>query len=316
MQDFGLNLKQLKCFYYVASAQSFTKAAAQLGVNQPATTKQVRELESYYNIELFDRNSNTPTLTEIGACLYAQAEQIMELAREAERSVLAMKRRPGGIVRVGCTKTHAHAVLAKYVGDFVNAHPSVAVELGEGGSSQLLTDLLYGRTDVVIAGGIDYTELHGAFRAVPFSGHETAELVAVVAPSHRFAKSRSVAIEDVLREPLVLREQGSGTRKVIDTYAEHRRIEMRPLLETGNLDVIKAVIHSVGGVGILASISVISEIEGGSLMAVPFTTPIHINVDVVVRKDGYQPPALPLFLDLLLNPDTNAEPPPKRRGRP
>jgi len=308
MKGFNLNLKQLKCFYYVAKARSFTKAAAQLWVSQPAATKQVQALEKYYGVDLFVKNTNPPVLTEIGACLYAQAEQIMRLAQEAEHSVLSMRQRPGGVIRLGCTKTHAHAVLPGYIGRFLRAHPSVAVELEEGASAQLLADLLYGRMDVVIAGGIEYAELDGSFHAVPFSGHEVAELVAVVPPSHRFAGRASIAIEEVLREePLILRERGSGTREVVEKHAERHHTLTRPLLETGNLDVIKKVIHTLGGVGILASISVSAEIEAGSLVAIPFTEPIKINSDVVTRKEGYQPPALPLFLSTLLQKDSSAE---------
>ncbi|HSH69443.1 MAG TPA: LysR family transcriptional regulator, partial [Deferrisomatales bacterium] len=102
---FDLNLKQLRTFYFVAKHLSFTRAAKDLFISQPAVTMQVDALEQHCETRFFSREKNHLTLTEAGAILFRYAEQIMGLAFEAEQAVSELKVNPHGVLRIGTTRT-------------------------------------------------------------------------------------------------------------------------------------------------------------------------------------------------------------------
>jgi DNA-binding transcriptional LysR family regulator len=129
---FDLNLKQLKVFYYVARRLSFTQAARELFITQPAVTKQIDALEQHCETRLFVRERGGLTLTEAGAVLFSYARQIMRLAFEAEQAVSDLKRNPHGVLRLGTTKTFARYLMPPYILRFHEAFPRIRIQLDEG----------------------------------------------------------------------------------------------------------------------------------------------------------------------------------------
>ncbi len=302
---FELNLKQLKVFYYAAKHLSFTRAAEELFITQPAVTMQISALERQYGLRLFLRRKNELSLTEAGTVLFSYAEKIMETAFEAERALFNLKANPHGVLRIGTTKTFARHLLAPYILRYQAAFPRVRIQVDEGSSEEMAMSVLYGRNDLAIVGRIPYPE---RLEAIPFPATPTDELVLIVPPSHRLAGRDRVSFHDLADEPLVLREKGSGTRHVIVSRLEGEGIAPRILLEAGNVDFIKDLVRTGAGVSIVGEISVREEVARGTLVALRFAEPLPIHIDVVLPKEG--PRLLPVrsFLDFLLEEQAGAPP--------
>ena len=112
---FDLNLKQLKVFYFVAKHLSFTRAAEELFISQPAVTMQISALERQYGLALFSRKKNELSLTEAGSVLFPYSEKLVELGFEAERALFNLKANPHGLLRIGTTKAFARYLLSPYI---------------------------------------------------------------------------------------------------------------------------------------------------------------------------------------------------------
>ena len=294
---FDLNLKQLKVFYYAARHLSFTRAAEELFITQPAVTMQISALERQYGLRLFVRQKNRLALTEAGELLYSYAEKIMEMAFEAERALFHLKANPHGVLRIGTTKTFARHLLAPYILRYQAAFPRVRIQVDEGSSEEMALSVLYGRNDLAIVGRIPYPD---RLEAVPFPARPTDELVLIVPPGHRLAGRRRVELRDLEGESVVLRERGSGTRHALLSRAEREGVSLDVLLEAGNVDFIKDLVRTGAGVSVVGEISVRDEVARGDLVALPFADPLPIHIDVVLPREG--PRLLPVrsFLDFLL----------------
>jgi len=290
---FDLNLKQLKVFYYVAKHLSFTRAAEELFITQPAVTMQVSSLERQYGLRLFSRKKNELSLTEAGNVLYPYAERVMEIGFEAERALFNLKANPHGVLRIGTTKTIARYLLTPYILRFQTAFPRVRIKVDEGSSEEMAMSVLYGRNDLAIVGRISYED---RLETIPFPDHESDELFLAVPPSHPLATRDEVALAEIAEEPLILRERGSGTRHVILRRFEALGLSPRILLEAGNVDFIKDLIQRGAGVGILGEISVAQEVSMGTIHAVPITGRPVLEIDIVLAKGGHRSVPVKEFL--------------------
>lgn len=295
---FDLNLKQLKAFYYVAKNLSFTRAAEQLFITQPAVTMQISALERQYGLRLFSRQKNELGLTEAGRVLYPYAAKVVEIAFEAERALFSLKANPHGVLRVGTTKTITRYWLTPYILKFQQAFPLVKLQLDEGSSEEMALSLLYGRNDIAIVGRHRYRERLEAF---PFPAHAIDPLVLVVSPEHDLAGRREVALTDIVGEALILREKGSGTRYVLQNLLEEAGAQPNVLLEAGNVDFIKDLVSRGAGVSIVSAISVADEVARGELCAVPIAGKPSLHIDIVVQEGVHRTEALRSFMDFLLD---------------
>lgn len=294
---FDLNLKQLKVFYYVARHLSFTKAAEELFVTQPAVTMQIDALERHYGTRLFTRERKNLSLTEAGAMLYSYAERIMILAFEADQAMLNLKMHPHGVLRIGTTKTWARVLMPGYILRFQEKFPELRIQLDEGSSDEMALSVVYGRNDLAIVGRVDYDE---RLEVIPFPGHEKDEVVFVVPPDHPLAGRETVTMAEVAPLPLLLREQGSGIRRVIVEHARACGVELNVMLEASSVPFIKDLIRKGAAVSILTRISVEEELRAGTLKAVSFAGDgLAIDIDLVVPRGGYRSPAVRSFLEFL-----------------
>jgi len=295
---FDLNLKQLKVFYFVARHLSFTQAAKELFITQPAVTKQIDALEQHCEARLFVRERSKLTLTDAGDVLFSYAEQIMRLAFEAERAVSNLRTNPHGILRIGTTKTFARYLLPSYILRFHQAFPLIQIQLDEGSSQDMAQSVVHGRHDLGVVGRVPYDQ---RLEFIPFPSHEADDLMVVLHPEHPLANRERLDLEDIREEPLLLREKGSGTRRLILERFRERGIEPRILLEASNVGFIKDWITRGVGIGILGLMSIREELNQGLLAAIPLATEgLAIHIDLVIPREGYRPMAVRSFLGFLL----------------
>lgn len=200
---------RLKVFYTVAQKLSFTKAAQSLFITQPAVTKHIRELEQQLSVGLFRRNGNSIALTPAGQLLLKHAQKIQEAYIVLENELAQFSSMAGGHLRVGASTTLAQYVLPGILALFKTAHPVVDLSFITGNSEQIEHRLMQGQLDVGVVEGNSH---HPQVMYEPLARDE---IVLVTKADSKFARKTEIKPEQLSSIPLVLREQGSGTRDVL-----------------------------------------------------------------------------------------------------
>ena len=241
-----MRLTQLRSFHAVARAGGFTGAARLLHISQPTVTTQVRFLEEAYGVELFYRRGHKVTLTPLGEQLYEMAQRIFALESDATHLLEDSGELKSGHLRVGAVGPfHVTEMLAR----FNQRYPGVNVSVRVGNSEVVQQELLDYRTDVAVLA--QFTD-DPRFHAIPYSRHP---IVIFVPRNHRFASRRSIRMADLQDEPMILREEGSTTRKAFDDALRRAKVRPRTVMEIGSREAIREAV--IMGVGIAA----VSEIE-------------------------------------------------------
>jgi aminoethylphosphonate catabolism LysR family transcriptional regulator len=241
-----MRLTQLRSFHAVARAGGFTGAAKLLHISQPTVTTQVRFLEDAYGVELFHRRGHKVSLTALGEQLFEVAQRIFALEADATHLLEDSGELKTGHLRVGAVGPfHVTEMLAQ----FNRRYPGVNVSVRVGNSEVVQQELLDYRTDVAVLA--QFTD-DPRFHAVPYSRHP----VVIFAPrTHRFATRRSIRIAELEGEPMIVREEGSTTRKALDDALRRAGVRPRMVMEIGSREAIREAV--IMGVGIAA----VSEIE-------------------------------------------------------
>lgn len=288
-----LNLKQLRAFYISATCGSITLAAERLFITQPAVSMQVKALEHQYGVRLFVRGKKKLELTEAGERLYEVARKIFALVEEAEELLSHAKAFATDILKIGSTKTLVRYVLAPYISRFQESFPKVQIQIDEGSSAEMIQSVLLNQNDLAMVGRMPYDE---RLQAIPFARHE---LVLLASPGHHLCDRDEVSIKDLKGENLILREKGSGTRRVVEKIFEGTEIVSSAFIESGNVDFIKELVRIENGITILARMGVDKDVAQGNLKIVPLKEgPIMMDGDIVINKTRPLPKAAEAFLNV------------------
>lgn len=248
-----MRLTQLRSFHAVAKTGSFTKAAAHLHVSQPTITTQVRFLEESYNVELFHRSGKRVKLTQFGEQLLQLAQQIFTLEADAVNLLKDSGELRSGELRVAAVGPYH---VTKMLADFNLHYPDIKVSVSTGNSRDVLDRLLDYRADVGVLAQLVQDD---RFLSVPFS----KQPVAIFASSaHPFARRRSIKLRELQDERMVVREQGSTTRKALELALQSAGVKPRVVMEIGSREVIReAVLEGVG----IAAVSTVEFVPGPGL---------------------------------------------------
>jgi aminoethylphosphonate catabolism LysR family transcriptional regulator len=237
----SMRLTQLRSFYAVGKHGSVTAAARALHVSQPTVTTQVRALEESYGVELFHRSGRRIVLTAAGETLFAIAQRMFSSEQEAIDFLKESAGLGTGTIRVGAVgPLHAMEIVAA----FHLRYPGLHVSIRLGNSEETVRGLLSYETDVAVLAqyGAD-PRLH----YVPYRQHP---LVIIVPVTHRLARRRRVALEELRDEQMIMREPGSTTRKALEDALRQHGIEPNFALEVGSREAVREAV--ILGLGIAA----------------------------------------------------------------
>jgi DNA-binding transcriptional LysR family regulator len=257
-----LNVHQLKIFRTVVRAGSFSRAAEELRITQPSVSIQVRELERALGVELFEQVGKRIFLTEAGRVLDEYAVRILSLLEEAERAVRDLQGVSGGPLRVGANNTPGTYLLPPLLARVREQVPEADITLEILPTRRVYEKLLRNELDVGVVGdGMRHESI------VHFPYH-TDQLVVVVSPRHPLAARREVTAGELVRQRLILRERGSGTREAAERAFRSQGLVPTPAME---LHTNEAVVHAVAaglGVGVLSRLAVEDALRRGDLVVV------------------------------------------------
>jgi DNA-binding transcriptional LysR family regulator len=289
-----MNLNQLRVFYEAAKAGSFTGAAKNLFITQPAVTAQMKTLEDQCNLKLFKKKGRKLFLTDEGSTLYDYVRRIFDYEKEVEVVIEELRELKRGILRLGTSKAYARYIMPFLISGFREAYPHIKVYLDEGSSLDMARSLQSLKNEVAV---IARVEDDPDITYLPFSQEE---LLLVLPPQHPLGKKRSVAVEDLVSEPLIMKELGSGTRKKVNELFEKRRLAPNVLMETSNTEFIKQLVQRGEGLSFLVRDSVAAEIREKKLATVPLAAerPL-LDVSIAYLKDQHLSHPARAFVDLL-----------------
>ena len=289
-----MNLNQLRIFYHTAKNLSFTQAASELFITQPAVTAQIKGLEGFCSLKLFKKKGKRIHLTDEGSVLLEYAKAIFEHEKEIESAIEEMKELKRGTLRLGTTKTYARYFMPTMVSAFRERYPSIKIQLHEGSSSEMTQALVHFTIEVAV---IAIAEDHPDVCFIPFSKED---LVVIAAPHHPLTMKRVASVQELSREPIIMKETGSGTRKVVNALFAREKCSPNILMETSSTEFIKQLVQRGEGISFLVRAAVARDLEEGRV------APIHLKdkelvLDVSIAyliSQHLSPPARG-FLDIL-----------------
>jgi len=289
-----LNFNQLRVFWLAARHENFTTAAEKLYITQPAVTAQIKLLESTSNLKLFKKRGRKVYLSDEGKILYPYVQRIFDLEKELENVIEDMRELKRGVLKLGTTKTYARYFMPWIITRFRETYPDIKIHLDEGSSKDMTLSLLDFQNEIAI---IAKAENHSDVYFLPFSREE---LVLIAAPDHPLAGMGSVAFDQISREPIIMKEVGSGTRRLVNQLFARHGCMPDVLMETSNTEFIKQLVQRGDGISFLVKQAVAMELEEGRLVAVPLAgARIFLDVNIAYLKDQHLSPPAQAFLDIL-----------------
>jgi len=289
-----INFNQLRTFCQAAKHGSYTTAAKKLYVTQPAVTAQMKLLEDHCNLKLFKKKGRKVYLTDEGKTLYQYARKIFDYEKEIEDVVQDMRKLKRGVLRLGTTKTYARYFMPLMITNFRETYPHIQIHLDEGSSKNMTLSLLDFQNEIAI---IAKAEEHPDVCFFPFSKEE---VVLIAAPDHHLAGKSPTTFEYISKEPIIMKEIGSGTRKLVNNiFAKYNCMPVM-LMETSNTEFIKQLVQRGDGISFLVKEAVAVELRDGKLATVPLQGHrLFLDISVAYLKDQHLSPPAKAFLDIL-----------------
>ena len=265
-----MNLKQLEAFVYVANTGSFSEAAKMLYLTQPTVSSHIAGLEKELNALLLIRNTRGVRLSEKGKTLYTLARQMLDTEKQIKQEFGLDEGAESNEIRMAVSTIPGQYVLPKLLAEFSKKCPDLQFALIEGDSSDVMECVTHGRVELGFAGTVAQEGLH--CKSVPFYRDE---LMILTPPETRFSvyKGRAFDLELLYREPVILREVGSGTRTETERYLDRNKIElskMKIVASMSNQEAIKKAVENGMGVTIMSEAAAKEEIKTGRVYAFPF----------------------------------------------
>jgi DNA-binding transcriptional LysR family regulator len=257
-----MDTRQLAAFCAVVERRSFSQAAEALGVSQPAVSLQIRSLEERLGTQLIDRSGRRVEPTEAGSRLYRGAQRLLALEEQLVEDVAAGDGGPlRGRLELGASSGPGETVLPVLLGDFQRRHPDVRVALAVH-DTQTIVDLVARRE--LELGVVGASRRH---RGVTFEPFFRDEVVLVCPPGHRFA-GRTITLEELKGEPLILMQEGAGVRQVIEDELRQAGARLRDLdvrLELGVKESVRIAVRAGYGVTFISRTSVETDLAEGAI---------------------------------------------------
>jgi DNA-binding transcriptional LysR family regulator len=304
-----MELLELRAFLAVVNEGSFSRAAARLHRTQPAISQAVRRLENELGQTLFDRSSNPGSLTEAGKVMRDYADRLLRLAEEAETSVREIEDLRRGRVLIGTNDTGV-PILLPLIAEFHAQYPNILVDVRRIHTRHIPVEVLHGNLDF---GFITFHATEGRLRDISLGDDE---LVAIVHPSHPFAKRPKVTLAEWAREPIVVHNEPSPARERVMKMVDERHAVMNVRMAIPSLDGIKLAVEAGLGISLLPRRCVINELRRKQLAAVPIPElRLPRQMRLVYRRGPRLSQAATAFLKVAMKHDTDAVAKVARIGR-
>ena len=301
-----MNLYHLKTFYYTAKCKSLTKAADILCITQPAVTKQIKQLQNYYDLKFLDIIGKKVILTDAGEHLYTIADKIFDMESQAEESIKDFQHFTKGKISILACESFG-AYYLPYIIKYYNKN-----------NHDINISMLIGHNESIIENTAELNNDIG-FISKPIQNPKISvqeiledNIVCIVPPNFSLTKKDYLEIADIEGRDLIVHEKGSVSRKIIEAFIRKNKINVNINYEISNNEAIKRLVEHGLGVSFISGNIVSEEVKTGRLIALPvddknfkrkyymihhsdkyFSKPLKDFLDIVHQWSGIYP--TPLF---------------------
>lgn len=289
---FSYSLNSLIVFHEVVRLGSFSKAADTLFMTQPGVSNHIMQLEIQTGHKLLQRDKGRLLLTREGKIIYKYAERIETLAKELEKTIKVMKNEEKPLLKIATTTVYSRVIMPFLLSSFQKAYPDIMIKLDLGSSEDMIQSVLSMQNDVVIAAN---QRVSKKLYSLPFLREE---LVAITSHQHPFANKGSLSLKEIAEYPLIIREEGSSTRKVVLTALQSMDITPSQLIEVKSTEFIKEWVAQGRGISILIKRAVQNE-ENRYLKVMHLEQPLFLEVSVIFLKSNKYDKALQRFVEYI-----------------
>ncbi|ROZ61668.1 LysR family transcriptional regulator [Ramlibacter sp. WS9] len=288
-------LRQLKVFESVARNLSFSRAAEELHLTQPAVSTQVKKLQDHAGLPLFEQLGKKIHLTPAGAEMLHASRVIIRQFEEVEQTMTQFKGVTGGKLNVTVISAGDY-FFPRLLVEFARRHEGVTLNFGVCNREELLEQLTDNLTDlaIMVRPPLDMDTVNEPFAPHPY--------VIVAAPDHPLAAKKRIPVSRVAREPFVVREKGSDTwTSMAEGFGSHLA-ELNIAMEIKSTETIKQAVMAGMGLTFLSAHTISRELQSGSLVVLDVQGfPLMLNWYVVHREAKRLPPVAQAFRQFLLD---------------
>ena len=257
---------RLQVFHTVATRLSFTKAAEELFITQPAITKHIHGLEQQYQTKLFERRGNSIRLTEAGQVLLRFTTHLQGLYNQLQQDMSALNGADKGSLHIGASTTVAQYVVPPLLARFHQQYASIKVQLTTGNTEVIEQAVLKQELDLGIIEG--YTQN----KQIKYTIYKKDEIVLTARAGHPLAAKKELTTADLQAYPLLMREQGSGTLEVVNRALKKAGIKPADLhieMQLDSTEAIKTYLHHSDCLSFISLQALQQELAQQTLVVLP-----------------------------------------------
>ncbi len=289
---------RLKVFLVVARRLSFTKAAEELYITQPAVSKHINAIEQELKIKLFERKGNHIELTEAGIILINYAQKIENLYEQLNFDLSVLIQKQKGKLRIGTSTTITQYVLPPVIANFHSKFRDISINVVNGNTEQIERALRKNEIDLGVIEG------HSKRRGFHYLEYLKDKIVFAVRSSHPAAKKNKISLKDLQNLPLIVREKGSGTLEVIAFHLKEHNLTLNDFnieLQFGSTEGIKNYILNSDTVAVLSIHSIAKELQRNELSILDVNNLIINRYFNFIFPEGHLNPIANLFIKFALH---------------
>ncbi len=293
-----MDLHQIEIFCTLIKLRSFSRAAEALYLTQPTVSGHIKNLETELGVRLLDRLGKRVVPTEEGEILYRYGQKLLVLRDHARQEIEAVSGKIGGLLKIGGSTIPGAYILPAFIGAFKKEYPSVSIQLMIDDTAKVTQAVKDGELSLGVVGARvsdGHLESHAFL---------SDELVVAVPSGHPWAHKKSIPVEALKSEPFILREEGSGTRRIMEDHLEKAGVsltELNTVAVVGSSDAVRQAVKEGLGVSVLSIRALQGDIEAARISAVRLKgLRLERSFSIILLKGKSQSPLCQKFLDFLM----------------
>ena len=295
-----IEFRHLETFCRVADLKSFSKAADDLFLTQPTVSGHILSLEQSLSLRLFDRASREVRLTKSGEVFREYASKLLSLRKNMLNALSEFSRGIRGELSLGSSTIPGEYLLPKLIGDFKKNHSSFVISLKIGDTKEVIQYVLQDQVELgVIGAKLNHPSLH-------YEKYEEDQIIVVAPSGHPLTRKKKVALDELLKEPWIIREEGSGTRIAVERALRRKGRTLKQfnvVIEMGSTSSVKEGVKARLGLAFISGRATEGEIRQGSFSRIDVEgwEPISRQIYIVSHRRRTLSPMATEFLRFLRN---------------